>query len=244
MLKAAIEKIIESSKPVIEVVDETRFAIFNDGAIEELKPACDYPSSLRIYSLDSLVKMVKTEALVRYSHPIYITIPTHTEVYCFSSPMKDLREMRLTYYTVHATDVPGWDSEMMLGFEEAIIAVQTRFQESKDTPYLLKLLSEISSGSQVTYSDNGIATSVVTRSGVSLQSKEAIRPILNLKPYRTFQEVDQPESKFLIRISERGIKFVEADGGMWKLKARQTVRQFLEDSMRDEIEDGKVVISL
>ena len=56
--------------------------------------------------------------------------------------------------------------------------------------------------------------------------------------------MDQPESKFLIRISERGIKFVEADGGMWKLKARQTVRQFLEDSMRDEVEDGKVVISL
>ena len=89
-----------------------------------------------------------------------------------------------------------------------------------------------------------IATSVVTQSGIALQNNTNIRPIISLRPYRTFQEVDQPSSQFLIRITERGIKFVEADGGMWKLAARQTIKKHLEEALRDEVDRGTVVIAL
>lgn len=65
-----------------------------------------------------------------------------------------------------------------------------------------------------------------------------------VKPYRTFQEVDQPESPFLIRVSERGISFTEADGGMWKLKARETIKAFLEERLQQEVSEGSVVIAL
>ena len=79
---------------------------------------------------------------------------------------------------------------------------------------------------------------------MALQSNEAIRPIVKLKPYRTFQEVEQPESAFLIRVSERGISFTEADGGMWKLTARETVKKFLEEQLRQEVDEGSVIIAL
>ena len=96
----------------------------------------------------------------------------------------------------------------------------------------------------MTMNDNGIATSVVTQKGVALQSNEAIRPIVKLRPYRTFQEVDQPESPFLIRINERRILFIEADGGMWKLKARETVKEFLTDKLSQEVSEGSVIVAL
>lgn len=131
-----------------------------------------------------------------------------------------------------------------MGFEEAMIALRTRFQETSDSEYALKLLSDITTGSKVTYNDNGIATSVVTQSGVALQRNANIRPIINLRPYRTFQEVAQPESQFLIRVTERGIRFVEADGGMWKLTARQTIKAYLEDTLEAEVTNGTVVIAL
>lgn len=95
-------------------------------------------------------------------------------------------------------------------FEEALIALRTRFQPTADTEYALKLLSDITTGSKVTYNDNGVATSVVTKKGIDLQSNASIRPIIKLRPYRTFQEVEQPESQFLIRINERNISFIEA----------------------------------
>ena len=67
---------------------------------------------------------------------------------------------------------------------------------------------------------------------------------ITLKPYRTFAEVDQPESLFLIRISERGISFIEADGGMWRLTARKTIKEYLEQQLKDQVAGGEVVVML
>ena len=125
-----------------------------------------------------------------------------------------------------------------------MIALRTRFQPATDTEYALRLLSNITTGGKVTYNDNGVATSIITKRGVDLQGNEAIKPIIRLRPYRTFQEVAQPESQFLIRINERGITFIEADGGMWKLEARNTVKKYLEDNLKEEVEAGVVVIAL
>lgn len=176
--------------------------------------------------------------------PLYITIPDHLTARCFGRPSAKERLYRTFYYEAHAMDVPGWDAKVTLPFEEMQIALRTRFQDTKDTPYVQKLLSEISTGAKITFNDNGVATTIVTKKGIDLQANETIRPIVSLRPYRTFQEVDQPESVFLIRINERGISFIEADGGMWKLKARETVKAFLEDKLRTEVQDGSVIVAL
>lgn len=133
---------------------------------------------------------------------------------------------------------------MKLGFEEAQIALRTRFQHTNDIEYAQKLLSDITTGCKVTYNDNGVATTIVTQQGVALQGKTTIRPIINLRPYRTFQEVEQPASDFLIRVNDRYITFIEADGGMWKLVARETVKAYLEKQLAQLIADGKVVVAL
>lgn len=43
---------------------------------------------------------------------------------------------------------------------------------------------------------------------------------------------------------DRKISFTEADGGMWKLRARETVKAFLEDKLSDLVESGSVVVAL
>lgn len=247
MLKEAIEKIVELSKPTITQIEGCTFAIgtSKDGMdIKEIHPVIDVPETIGLSSLDSLVKMIRTEAIPKYAVPIYITIPSHTSVKCYSQPNAENRFIRNTYYQAVATDVPGWEGKTTLSFEEAMIALRTRFQETNDTEYALKLLSEITTGAKVTFNDSGIATSVVTKTGIDLQSNQQIRPIITLKPYRTFQEIEQPASQFLIRVSERGISFIEADGGMWKLKARQTIKEYLDQALSAEAHDGSVVIAL
>lgn len=244
MLKAAIEKIQEMTNPAILEVEGRIFAV-SPNSVEEIRPTLDCPGTLALNSLDALVKLVKTEALRRYSIPLYLTVPDCKSVDCFAQPGDAAdRFTRLTYYTAHATDVPGWEARTQLSFEEAMIALRTRFQPTPDTEYALKLLSEITTGAKITFNDNGVATSVVTKKGIDLQSNQAIRPIITLKPYRTFQEVEQPASQFLIRVSDRGISFIEADGGMWKLTARQTIKAYLEDAFAAEIQDGVVVVAL
>lgn len=243
MLKDFIAHIQETTRPQIVEISGRNFSIAPGGTAIEIRPTIDHPDTLPLHSLDALVKLVRTEAS-KAETPLYITIPDHLTVRCFGQPRPDARCFRQVYYEAKATDVPGWGEKVQLGFEEAQIAMRTRFQETADTIYALKLLSDICCGAKVIYNDNGIATTVTTQKGVALQSNEQIRPIITLKPYRTFQEVEQPESIFLIRVNERGITFTEADGGMWKLKARQTVKAFLEEQLAEEVAGNSVYIAL
>lgn len=242
MLKEAIEKILDIATPTILDREDGTFAVSADNVMQ-IRPELDLPETINLTSLDALVKLVRTEA-TKAESPLYITIPSHLSVTCFGQPNKALREHRQTYYVVNATDVPGWDDRKDLPFEQAAVALQTRFQEGGDREYTLRLLSQITTGAKVTDNDIGVATTIVTSKGVSLQENSQIRPLVRLRPYRTFQEITQPEGLFLIRINERGITFTEADGGMWKLEARKTIAKYLEDGLEDLVQSGSVVIAL
>lgn len=243
MLKAAIEKILEIATPAIIERNGEQFVATHDGEIKQIREELDFPATLLLNSLDALIKLVKTEASGA-EFPLYITVPSHMKVLCFGHPNGDLRFHRQEYYEVRATDVPGWEPVTKLPFDQAAVALQTRFQESADREYALRLLSQITTGAKVTYNDTGIATNVVTAKGVALQENSVIRPLVKLRPYRTFQEVEQPEGLFLIRIDERGITFTEADGGMWKLEARKTVAKYLTEGLQELVDNGMVVIAL
>lgn len=242
MLKEAIEKILDIATPTILDREDGTFAVYAD-QVMQIRPELDLPETIELTSLDALIKMVRTEA-AKAESPLYVTIPSHLCVTCFGQPNKGMREHRQVYYKVNATDVPGWDAQQKLPFEQAAVALQTRFQEGGDREYTLRLLSQITTGAKVTYNDIGVATTVVTSKGVSLQENSQIRPLVRLRPYRTFQEIEQPEGLFLIRIDERGISFTEADGGMWKLEARKTIAKYLEDGLEDLVKSGDVVIAL
>ena len=243
MLKEAIEKIQELCAPHLFTSGNHDFIADAEGGYTEVKPDLEIVDNIQLSSLYAMGPFLRTETVWRYS-TVYLTIPDHKTVKCFTHPSAELRNYREYPYTANATDVPGWNEKVSLPFEEALIALRTRFQPTADTEYALKLLSDITTGSKVTYNDNGIATSVVTKKGIDLQSNASIRPIIKLRPYRTFQEIEQPESQFLVRINERNISFIEADGGMWKLSARNTVKKYLEKALESEIQSGHVVVVL
>ena len=246
MLKEALQYILDGMRPETQDLCGRAYVITPSGAQEVIETPI-VPATLQLHSLDSIVKMIRTEAihLADANTPaLFVNIPSPTNVTCFSQTDFTQRCVRAVFYSASATDVPGWDAKVTLGFEEAQIALRTRFQETGDSLYAMKLVNDISLGAKVIYNDNGVATTVTTKSGVSLQTNEAIRPIVKLRPYRTFQEVEQPESTFLIRINDRGISFIEADGGMWRLTARNTIKAFLEENLAAEIESGKLVVAL
>lgn len=243
MLKEFIEHIQTTTAPKVMEIGENHFRLTHDGDIEQILPKIQHPDTLTLNSLDGLVKLVKTEAM-KMADPLYITIPTHMRVVCFAQPKEENRWHRQFYYEAVASDVPGWEEKISMDFEEAQVAMRTRFQETPDVLYLQKLLSEITLGAKVTRNDNGVATTVVTQKGIAMQGSETIRPIVKLRRYRTFQEVEQPESTFLIRVDERAIRFIGADGGMWKLTARQTIKAFLAERFAEEIAAGTVVVAL
>lgn len=243
MLKEFIEHIQETTQPLIQQIGGSTFAISGDGRAVEIRPSIDHPDTLPLYSLEALVKLVRTEA-AKAEVPLYITIPDHLTVRCFGQPDPDARYFRQVYYEAKATDVPGFRD----GFreqEKAIIELRSRFAPGEGVDYLLDLLSRISKDSGVATTDNGVSQTVEARQGIVLKATVQLRPRVPLRPFRTFQEVEQPESEFLLRMDEEGnIGLFEADGGMWKLTARQTIKAFLEANLSDLVASGGAYIAL
>lgn len=239
MLKAAIEKILEISQPSVFTVEGKSFCT---ESLKEIRPQEYVQKEFNLCSLDALEKVLRTETQDLVG-PIYITVPSCKEVHCYTIPLGEKKE-RLRLYTAFATDVPGF-SDTRMSYENAMIALRSRFQPNKGTEYLLSLLSRITDENSVSTQDNGITQSVTVKQGISLATKETVRPIVKLKPYRTFQEVDQPESEFIIKVYDGGeIGFYEADGGMWKLTARNTIKTYLKNCLSDLEKKGLIVISL
>jgi hypothetical protein len=91
--------------------------------------------------------------------------------------------------------------------------------------------------------DNGVTQTVEARQGVALNAMVEIKPRVMLRPFRTFLEVEQPESEFLLRVDpDEGIGFFEADGGIWKLEAKKNIADYFLKNMGDLIDAGKVVV--
>ena len=236
MLKAAIEKIASMAE---NQVHEVNGAFYSDRPLTYVEPVKCRPRRIQVSSLESIVKLVKAEAEAVDLLPIFIEVADYGQVNVFTTYDEDFSRNELY---LARSDTPnfsfGWKDH-----ESAMIAVRSQFEQGAGTEYLLQLLSRITDESKVSSSDNGVSQTVEVRKGVSLLANEAIRPRVSLRPFRTFMEVEQPESEFLLRIREDGaIGLFEADGGMWKLKAKRTIKAYFEEQLKAFVDSNAVIV--
>lgn len=108
-----------------------------------------------------------------------------------------------------------------------------------DFERVLKVTSRLKSGTEITAEDNGLTQSVVIRVGVENVEEVRVPNPVHLRPYRTFPEVVQPLSPFVLRLREAGgqgaaIGLWEADGGAWQLEAVRLVAEWLETAAKSQ----------
>ena len=69
---------------------------------------------------------------------------------------------------------------------------------------------------------------------------------VKLRPYRTFAEIEQPESSYVFRIkdAERGpaFKLVEADGSLWRNAVMKKIKEYLEFELSEELKKHKITV--
>ena len=236
MLKAMIEKIEAMAKPVFHEVDGQVFSNQEMLHVVDKKPM---PKCIELTGLDSICKMVRNEA-EHVDLKIFVQVKDYKSVSVFTELDED--EDRLYLYKCCA-DTPEVTMGYFMDYEKAIIELRSLYIPNAGTKYLLQLLGSISNESKVTTTDNGVTQKVEAKSGIALSSMVEIEPRVTLQPFRTFVEVAQPESEFLLRINDRGqIGMFPADGGVWKLEATRNVAAYFEEKLHDMIETGAVVV--
>ena len=224
----------DNAGPLIVPSGGEQYAVTADGTPHIIPNLRHYPERLILTSLDALVTMLKRDPRPDEDGPLFVSV-SHVEHVEVLSPYNEDFDRRM-YYMATATDVPGWKPKETLDLEEAKVALQSRFQPNEGSAYLLRVLSSVTAKNEITTDDNGLVNTIVTTAGAVLKNAESIRPVNALRPYRTFQEVEQPESLFLTRIKAPkagtpSVTFIEAaaqaaaqaaaDSYEWKLSPRE-----------------------
>ena len=236
MLKEAIKEIERLAAPTTIEVDGSVYSNHQLVHIQDKKPM---PRCIDLTGLDSVCKMVRNEA-EHVGLQIFIQVKDYKNVSVFTALDGD--EDRLYLYKCVA-DTPAVTTDRFMPYEKAVIELRSLYIPNEGSKYLLNLLSSISNESKVTSSDNGVTQQVEARSGIALNSMVKVEPRVALQPFRTFIEVEQPESEFLLRINDRGeIGLFPADGGVWKLEATRYIAGYFEANLKDLVEAGTVVV--
>ena len=165
---------------------------YSDRDLVRIEPHVYRPQQVGVNGLDSIVKLLKKELELFESVPLFIRVDGARKVSVFSSLDRYMR--RDSLYEA-SCDVPGF-TDGFRDHEKAIIELRSKFAPSSGVEYLLDLISRISKENGVTTKDNGVSQEVEARTGISLKQMVQIKPRVSMRPYRTFLEVEQPESEF------------------------------------------------
>lgn len=201
-----------------------------------------YTTRMELNTLDAAIDFLRvTCPNGKFYYPLIVSA-THKEIEVYSS----LDSYNKRNYVLSVKPVtPRITFDYYMDLEQFIIQLQTCFVDTANKQKLIELVSSFVESEKLEVADNGISQKVVVEKGAAIKSKNEVEvnPFVRLAAYRTYAEVEQPETIYLLRVKQGNqIALFEADGGRWKLEAQKRVAGYLRGGLADLIEAGKVVV--
>lgn len=225
MIKSALQYIVGLRKPeIVEIGGEQ----YSD---KELRRICYNPKAQRIEmtTLTSLVEYIKAD-IDRMAKKMIVHVVSPTRVILLSQLDGD-RERE--YLLDVRAQVPEFAYGSYMGHESFLIALQSKFIGGTDRDLLLKFAGTVENGTVAQYGDDGVTQKATIKTGIASKGEAIVPNPVRLRPYRTFIEVEQPESAFIFRMKQSGdggvsCAIFEADGGAWKNAAMKSIKEYLQ----------------
>ncbi|MBC2100605.1 hypothetical protein [Listeria booriae] len=230
MEKDALQYLVDLKKEA-EVIDDRCFI---DPALREVKePEAE---TLGITTLTGLVNYIQSEFDGDDSVIVQVVSPTQVRV--LSRMKKD--KSRDLFVSVKAI-VPDFQFGQFYDTEAFNIKMQSLFLKNNDRDIILQVVGSIKEENVRTVGDDGVSQSVVARAGVGNAKNILVPNPVSLAPYRTFLEVQQPESEFIFRMKDGPYAAIfEADGGAWKNTAIRRIEEYLLRELDRDIKNGRI----
>jgi hypothetical protein len=167
-------------------------------------------------------------------------VESPTEVSVYSTYNRDMQRNALI--TAKAL-LPSIPFERFQNVEAFNILLQSCFVPNDHRAALLSVVGNIQEQNVNTVGDDGTSQQVTAKTGIATVSNVVLPNPVDLKPFRTFVEIEQPQSQFIFRMqSGPTAALFEADGGAWKLDAIEAIKNYLAETLKEEIEGKKVSI--
>ena len=239
MIKEALEYILGLKEPKMQEIHGQQYSDKQLYRIDRHLPRAEY---IEMHTLTSLVDYIRGN--IDYMAPkmiIDIKSPTRVELYS----MLDENRNRETLVRVEAM-VPAFNFDAFMEQEKFCISLQSKFLDILDRALVLKFAGTVESGTVAEYGDDGVTQKATVKTGIASKSDAVVPNPVALAPYRTFLEVEQPDSQFVFRMKADkydGIHcaIFEADGGAWKNIATERIKIFLRDALSDYADTFTVI---
>ena len=186
------------------------------------------PSTVQVFSLNGLVDMIRADVdgMFSYDKPTHIVRVTDETTVEVLSPALGVHRSRHRRILCKAP-VPRirFGEYLETDFQ---VMMQTCFMESEARNLVMRLAGSMSREQSMRRSDDGMTQTVQVQTGVVTVGDVSLKNPVPLTPLRTFYEVEQVTSPFILRFDENAkAALYEGDGGAWRLKAVTGVADWL-----------------
>ena len=111
--------------------------------------------------------------------------------------------------------------------EQFNMQLQYGFVDTLGRRELLAFIGSIRQESSVDTEDDGVTQVVTAKAGIARVAEVPAPNPVYLRPYRTFPEIEQPESAFILRMQPGPLCGLwEGDGGAWRNSAMYDIKAF------------------
>lgn len=225
-LNKAIETLVELGKYQVNEFTDDKDNVYVRKDFKRVTK--DYPMELRTNTLTSIVDYIRKNP--DKAENMIIQICSHKEVKLIS-PLDEYKNREI-YITAEALTPDSMSFGYFYGTEEFNIALQARFVDTEDKATVLKIAGNITETTAKTNVDDGIGQTITMQTGVTTRENVVIPSRVVLAPFRTFTEIMQPRSEFVLRVSEGPrLALFEADGGAWKNQAIEDIKKYLNSEL-------------
>lgn len=209
---------------------------FTKASLSRVKEA--KASVLTVSTLTGLVDYIKSD-LDKLPEKLLIQVISPREGALYS-PLNADRE-REQYISAEAILPDNVVYDRFIGTEQFNIMLQSAFVDVGTKSALLKYTGLIQDEAVKTTGDDGVSQQVTVKTGVASVGQAIVPNPVELAPYRTFPEVEQPISKFIFRMQEGPrAALYEADGGAWRNKAILSIKEYLQEELK-ELENIEII---
>ena len=228
MLKALLERTLDLANIKFEKIGGN---VFTKDRLIRVKDSNQHsPETLELNNLTGLVDYVKQLPTAGgVGNDVFFAVTSPTKVSLMSQIDPDNDNTQFTFATA-VLSVDNFNFNHWFDLETFIISLLSQFEETEERDATIETLAHLSNEHIVNNTDDKFSQKLQVKTGLTTKAEVEVKNPINLKPFRTFREIDQPESNFILRYrNQNGIQaaLFEGDGGAWKLKAIQNIKNWL-----------------
>lgn len=239
-----VDKLMDTGSRITDekrkLVDKDGHTYYWDGSkyvelIPKLPEDEPYASPLEFFTLRGIVDYIteNTEDVLPDAGKLIMQVIDWEHVVLWSQPTKNYKIRHvIAQCKAHAPTITFSRYQSVDVFNTMLLST---FIQTENLQTLFQVIKSMTKEQSLNTTDDGVTQQINVKSGITTAATVNFKNPVPLAPMRTFTEIEQPESNFVMRINEDAeVALFEADGGAWKNQAVERIKKYLQTELKNK----------